>query len=70
MKTKEDRAMFERLLYSYLDKIPGDEGWWKQETQASFRRAGQKLLAAGMKIEVIVPLFHSLYWAVAGEFGG
>jgi len=71
LEKAENKAMlFERLLYSDLDNIPGSEGWWKQDTRVSFQRAGQKMMEAGMPIEIIMSLLHDLYWATASEFGG
>ena len=62
--------MSQASLKERIDKIPGDEGWWKGGEEV-FLRLALELASGGLGLgeEKIIALLTDAYWAVASEYG-
>lgn len=57
-------------LQERIDKIPGEQGFWKSATHAAYHSAATQLSAVVMSEDAIVELLNRLYWSTAEEYGG
>lgn len=61
-------SMSEELKKKIL-AIPGEDGFWKKDSEDEFIRNGKRLKARGFEDSEIIAILESLYWAVANCYG-
>ena len=50
-------------------EIPGDEGFYKSDTEEAYLSAGEELLQKGFTEEEAIELLESLWSATSDEYG-
>lgn len=56
-------------FHAKIDKIPGDDGWWKNSTGDVYRDAATELVVKGFTQNEALELLEELFHAAAGEYG-
>lgn len=49
--------------------IPGEDGFWKKDSEDEFVQNGERLKARGFNDDETLEILDSLYWAVANCYG-
>lgn len=61
--------MLRTTMYREIEKIPGEQGWYREDNAGRFRKLGDELITAGMDPAEALDLLTEAYGAVASEFG-
>lgn len=68
-KDKPTRRL-SKVVTDAVNKIPGDDGWWKDHAGEVYRTAAKTLVALGMSDDDVIEFLENLYRAAADCFGG
>ena len=56
-------------FHALVDKIPGDDGWWKSSAGETYRKTGDDLLEKGLTNDEVLEILSDLFSATSWEFG-
>lgn len=59
-----------REFKNSIKEIPGEQGFWKAETELLYLDTAVRLLKLGLNEEEVLDLLTNLYSITASEFGG
>jgi hypothetical protein len=57
-------------FYDLIRAIPGPDGFYKSNAEASYMIAGTLMVTAGITVPEVLDILTQLYWATAECYGG
>ena len=57
-------------LKQFVKTLPGENGWWHQGNEVTFRNHAVRMFNKGLCYSDIIEILEDLYDAVSDEYGG